>query len=880
MKRNASSARLSRPGAGLVLLGVIAAVMGIMPAALAHHPEIAAQAACDVNTGAVTVSGTSQAWSDCSGDGQCGHGDIRIQFDNFGGGSNWYDVASGSYAAGNTYQFNWGPIAWPAGATGVYVRAYAVGDWNNGADGGASNTTVSRNFPAACGGHVIVDKVTYPSTESDFDFDPSWGSDFVLDDTDTPKDSGVLPSGTHSVVEEDLPSGWVQIGATCSDGSPVSAISLQAGETVTCTFHNTNKGRIVIDKVTDPVTGDDPDFTFTRNWVGGTFSLDDNDSAYDTGWTVSPGTHTVVESALAGWDLTDLTCVDPTQNSSGNVGTGTAGINVAAGETVVCTFTNSLEWGRIIVDKVTVPGGSEQKFEFTPDWDGPFSLADGDLPYDSGLLAPGGYSVSEAVPEGWDLISAACVVEAGESGPTFEEAVLLDEPLPMSPADITLGPGQTVRCTFTNTERGRIIVDKVTVPGGSNQAFGFEASWDELGFPLTDTATPHDSGYLEPGGYSVSETVPGGWSLASAVCSDQSNPADINLDPGETVVCTFTNTQITRGFGIIIVDKVTDPAGSLQPFEFDPSWGPNLLLTGPGAPVASGALEPGTYSVSEVNIPAQWSLDSAACSDGSLPSAIGLSAGETVTCTFANSLEQVEKPRGSLTIVKEATPQDDTPFRFAGDFGPFSLLDPSGASRTFTELDAGTYAVTELALPAGWQFDGITCDGLEWSAQGRSVTVNLAEGESAVCTFANSGEEVLGPTGSLTILKQTNPAGGEGFSFTTSDGLSGPFTLDDGGSVLFSELEPGVYTVAEDDPGADWAFQSVQCEALDWSSDGRSVTVNLAEGEAAVCTFYNVAELPLTGGSSLLLPLLVVGLGALAFGTGMLVRRPLGRRMG
>ena len=40
--------------------------------------------------------------------------------------------------------------------------------------------------------------------------------------------------------------GWTQTSATCSDGSPVTAISLQAGETVTCTFTNTLAYRIAV----------------------------------------------------------------------------------------------------------------------------------------------------------------------------------------------------------------------------------------------------------------------------------------------------------------------------------------------------------------------------------------------------------------------------------------------------------------------------------------------------------------------------------------------------------------------------------------------------------------------------------------------------------
>ena len=51
-------------------------------------------------------------------------------------------------------------------------------------------------------------------------------------------DSGWLVPGSYSVAELALV-GWDLTSATCSDKSPVTAISLQAGETVTCVFTNT-----------------------------------------------------------------------------------------------------------------------------------------------------------------------------------------------------------------------------------------------------------------------------------------------------------------------------------------------------------------------------------------------------------------------------------------------------------------------------------------------------------------------------------------------------------------------------------------------------------------------------------------------------------------
>jgi len=88
------------------------------------------------------------------------------------------------------------------------------------------------------------------------------------------------------------------------------------------------------------------------------------------------------------------------------------------------------------------------------------------------------------------------------------------------------------------TEPGHIIVDKVTVPAGDPQSFAFAASYTG-GFSLTDAAAPNDSGPLTPGTYSVGETLPAGWVLTSAACSDGSPVGAIVLDPG----------RVTEGVG-------------------------------------------------------------------------------------------------------------------------------------------------------------------------------------------------------------------------------------------------------------------------------------------------------------------------------------------
>ena len=190
-----------------------------------------------------------------------------------------------------------------------------------------------------------------------------------------------------------------------------------------------------------------------------------------------------------------------------------------------------VEDGNIIVRKETDPDGSTQLFTFSTSYSADFDLSDGQS-NDSGPLAAtseaGTYSISETVPAGWDLTSATC-----------------DDGSPIGAID--LGPGETVTCTFNNTiQRGNIIVKKETDPDGSTQSFDFTSSYAPGAFSLTD-GQQNDSGPLLPtseaGTYSVSETVPAGWDLTSATCDDGSPIGAINLQPDETVTCTFNNTQ-------------------------------------------------------------------------------------------------------------------------------------------------------------------------------------------------------------------------------------------------------------------------------------------------------------------------------------------------
>src|SRR5688572_15307491 len=482
--------------------------------------------------------------------------------------------------------------------------------------------------------------------------------------------------GTYNLSEV-VPAGWDLATASCTiqSGSPTSTgtfagntitgLSIQTGLETICTFTNQKDSNIIVVKQTDP-DGDPQSFTFTASYDADGFSL--SDGQQDNSGDLDPGTYSVSETVPAGWDLESATCSDGSEPNN---------ISLQAGETVTCTFTNEKD-AKIIVVKQTDPEGEIRSFSFTASYDGDgFSLSDGQQ-NDSGDLDPGTYSVSENAQVGWDLESATCSDGS-------------------APGSISLQAGETVTCTFTNEKDAKIIVVKQTDPDGDPQSFSFTASYDGDGFSLSD-GQQNDSGDLDPGTYSVSENAQAGWDLESATCSDGSAPANISLQAGETVTCTFTNEKDAN----IVVIKQTDPDGDLQSFTFTASYDGDGFSSSDVQQNDSGDLDPGTYSVSE-NAQAGWDLESATCSDGSAPGSISLQAGETVTCTFTNEKD------ANIVVVKQTDPDGDPQsfsFTASYDGDGFSLSD--GQQNDSGDLDPGTYSVSENAQ-AGWDLESATC---------------------------------------------------------------------------------------------------------------------------------------------------------------------------
>ncbi len=618
-----------------------------------------------------------------------------------------------------------------------------------------------------------------------------------------------------SITCDDTGSGQTSTGNTATR---TATFNLDPGETVKCTFTNTQRGSISGYKYDDangngintgdwtPVVG-----WIVELWQGASkiTQTATNGSGFYSFTNLAQGAYQLIEQMLAGWT---------------NVSPSTINVTLTPGEADTGNNFVNTRYGTIIVEKQTVPNGSQQSFDFDLSYgDGDADLIDGGQD-STGNLLPGTYSVSEHTPAGWDLTSAVCSDGS-------------------SPSSISLQSGERVTCVFTNTQRGQIVVDKVTIPSRDPQSFTFIPSYGSS-FGLTDADSPNNSGYLVPGSYSVSESAQTGWTLTDTTCvssiGDTESAGSLELDAGETITCTFTNTKK----GHIIIDKVTDPSGDSQSFTFDASGGSyaDFSLTDAATP-NDQELVPGAYEVGET-VPGGWDLTNITCADpsqdssGMMPTAptatINVAAGETVTCTFTNTqrgsiagrkyndvngnglFDEIEKNDINrldgwtihifdnvwVQIAEMETGDDSTP---AGPVEKGQYL--------FTNLQPGTYRVCE-DLQNGWK-QTEPSSGPERNSTfcrevvvtpGQKVTLqhfgNFQLGQITACKYVDangSGLKDAGDTSLSNISMILSKYVGSSWTPQSTQATS------ESGCTVFTGLAPGQYRVQEDYSDTDLA---------------------------------------------------------------------------
>lgn len=600
--------------------------------------------------------------------------------------------------------------------------------------------------------------------------------------------AGLFTAGTCT----DFASFWAK-GRSSGSGGTSEMKDFVAPNTLTVS----NCGTIVTKKTTVP-SGSSQSFAFnvtggpTANQQHDSFSLVDGGSHTTSDVRPSDATHTYTDSETlpAGWTATSGSC----SNNSGTYDNGTiTGITVTAGETVTCSFVNTKQ-AKLVVAKQTDPSSATDKFGFSgssgvgtiPD------LGNGES-WTSGWLAPGTYTVQEAQQSGWDLTGLTC---SGDTSHPSSGSVATRT------ATYDLQPGETVTCTFTNTEQGTLTVKKVSDPAGGT-GFSFTSAVPALTGTIDDGGTLTAT-HMAAGTYTVTETDKSGYSLADIACTGDNGASNVSsgdvasatatfrLDPGEALTCTFSNTALGR----IIVSKTTTPSSdTTTSFDFS-SVGPNgttgpntyshdFSLTNGQSDDTGATLAPGTYNVSEDTLPAGWQQTSASCSTDGVsgtfaPSSIDLAAGQVVRCEFANTHYT------SLTLNKTVVGNGDT--APAGGFVfDVSCDGQHVASPVFT--DTGSQSIDGLVV-------GSSCTVTETQSDGWTTTpslsqqVTLGASDNSV-SFTNTRD-----TGVITVTKTLEGAAAGASTVFTFDVLCPGHDAFDQKLILDAALNSSVSSTA------------------------------------------------------------------------------------
>ncbi|MFN2183651.1 MAG: hypothetical protein ACK2UU_06660 [Anaerolineae bacterium] len=302
--------------------------------------------------------------------------------------------------------------------------------------------------------------------------------------------------------------------------------------------------------------------------------------------------------------------------------------------------------GTLIISLETVPIGQAGVFTFTGVPTGTISVGATLVVTD---LTPGTYTTTQVNPTpDFDVTAVEC--DDGDSpSPSSADAV-------SRTAVLNLDPGETIRCIFTNTQRGALVVTSQVRPDGAVGSFLFTGVPSGT-IPAEGTLVASD---LTPGTYSTTERDPApDFDLTAVDCDDGSSAtpssgdagsrtAVLNLDPGELITCVFTNTRR----GTLIVASQVSPDGAEGSFLF--TGVPSGTISAGGTLVASN-LKPGSYTTTERDPGPDFDLAAVECDDSSsaTPSSgdsstrsavFNLDPGETIRCLFANALIEAEEP--------------------------------------------------------------------------------------------------------------------------------------------------------------------------------------------------------------------------------------------
>ena len=502
--------------------------------------------------------------------------------------------------------------------------------------------------------------------------------------------------------------------------------------------------------------------------------------------TLRTGTYTVSESGAMGTDLaayrSAIDCTDDETGTSVASAKGTTvDVAIETDQAVTCTVTNT-RLGTLEIQKDLPIAGDPGLFDLLLDGTAlAEDVGDGGTTGPQSLQ-PSTYTISETAGTDTTLDAYRTAVTCED-----DKGVIIDGE-PVTKIDVAVADGQDVVCTFTNTLRGTVTVQKALVPADDPGVFDLTIEdGDGVIASATDVGDGGSAGpiYVDGGMYTVSEAAgtgtdlsaftsivncvsdaPNGMPTSIVVPRQITGPSQmVEVADGENVTCTFTNTRK----GTLTVEKELDPVDDPGLFDLQIDDTTLAAAVGDGGTTGPQIVDAGTYTVAELGANGTDLVAYATtvtCTDGVetlidaaavTSTEIAVADGQNVTCTFAN----VRK--GTLEVVKNLIPAADAgTFDLQIDGTTLAAAVGDGGTTGPQIVDAGTSTVGEVGANGtalGGYTSTVACtDGTETlvSVTGTTAEVPVANGQNVVCTITNTAE--TGPIIPAGVPDQGTPA--------------------------------------------------------------------------------------------------------------------------
>ncbi len=402
------------------------------------------------------------------------------------------------------------------------------------------------------------------------------------------------------------------------------------------------------------------------------------------------------------------------------------------------------------------------------------------------------YSVAESATPGWSLTGINCSVDISNGG---------SQTVTNPSVSINLKEGENVSCTFNNTlQNGTLTVQKTTIPAADPTQFTVNATGSGTitggGAGIISDAT--DKVYtVGTGTYSVTETVPAGWTQTGNTCTG------VVVAAGQNTTCLITNTKDAT---LTVTKVVTNDNGGAKVVSDFP-----LFVNGNS--VTSGAINTftaGTYTIGETN-QTGYTQTSIVC-DNNKTNPVILNAGDNVSCTVTNDDVQPK-----LTVTKVVV-NNHGGTKVVSDF-PLFVNGNSVTSGVQNGFNTGSYTISETNSAGYSSLISGDCDA--------NGTISLTAGDVKACTITNTDSAPQ-----LTVIKHViNNNGGTltasnfTMNVTATNSSSSSFAGDESGTVI--TLDAGSYSVDE---------TSVSGYAKTLGAD---CSGSIAVGQSKTCTITN-----------------------------------------